>query len=202
MQTLSGFWSQLVRCIHAWRKFPEHSSIRLWIQTGLHLSPKYLYCSCSWTSMHTCERSRLVQKSRTCLEAGEISQFQEGHYPSCNPSRWRAEAGCRLYSLLRLDPAGPRNPRGGKVLWYGGVVLKRMSLGSTWSSIEQREPAKEEHFLFPHTLSSDRVRYSERRGDICGEEKEKKNPLIVWQIQVQGILGREGESNKRLGSPA
>lgn len=54
---------------------------------------------------------------------------------------------------------------GGSVLWYGGVLLNRMSLGRAWSRMELRELAKEEPRRVLHTLSSDSVRYSDLRGD-------------------------------------
>lgn len=51
------------------------------------------------------------------------------------------------------------------MLWKGGVVLKRMSLGMAWSNMELCELAYDEPLRLLHTLSSDSVRYRERLGD-------------------------------------
>lgn len=44
-------------------------------------------------------------------------------------------------------------------------MLNRISLGSAWSRMELRELPKEEPLRWLQMLSSERVRYSERRGD-------------------------------------
>lgn len=67
--------------------------------------------------------------------------------------------------LRRLPRPGAGWVRGGRVLGCGGVLLNRMSLGRAWSRTELRELPKEEPLRLLHMLSSERVRYSERRGD-------------------------------------
>lgn len=67
--------------------------------------------------------------------------------------------------LRRLPRPGAGCVLGGRVLRCGGVLLNRMSLGRAWSSTELRELPKEEPLRWPHMLSSERVRYSDRRGD-------------------------------------
>lgn len=80
----------------------------------------------------------------TCREAyislpvSQRYRSQTGWSSAAVLCRWEFNG---LYSLLRLDPPWLWIMRGGSVLWYGGVLLNRMSLGMAWSSIELCELA-------------------------------------------------------------
>lgn len=76
--------------------------------------------------------------------------------------------------------------RGGNVLWYGGVVLNRMSLGMAWSSIELCELVYDEPLRLLHTLSSDSVRYRERLGDkLPTADTWEKESNSSWEESKQ-----------------
>lgn len=112
-----------------------------------------------------------------------------------------------FYSLRRLDPAWLWTMRGGSVLWYGGVVLNRMSLGTAWSSMELWELAYDEALRLLHTLSSDSVRYSERLGDrppaadTCGRRttvRQRHQETHSWSaLPFCGHSGLPGAGGRR-----